>query len=237
MQTLTAVLKELSLGLTADKASALARYAAMIRAERERSALVSRRSLDTIEVRHFAESLALLQTLEQRALLVSPALDIGSGAGFPGLPIKIARPDLRLTLLESNEKKAVFLERAIAELSLDGADVISARAEKAGRLPEHRAAYALVLARAVAPLRVLAELALPFLAIGGVLAAPKGSAALREVREARAALEELGGTVEETLRLKAPAQGWSPTLVIVRKTGQTPARYPRRPGIPRKRPL
>ncbi len=237
MDTLTAVLKELRLGLAPDKAAALARYAAMIRAERERTALISRRSMDAIERRHFAESLALLGALEERGLLLSPALDIGSGAGFPGLPIEIARPDLRLTLLESNEKKAAFLERVIAELSLDGAGVVTARAEEAGRLPEHRAAYALVLARAVAPLRVLAELALPFLAIDGVLAAPKGSAAPREVREAQAALEELGGTVEETVRLKVSAQGRAPTLLIVRKTGETPERYPRRPGIPRKRPL
>ncbi len=223
--------------MTPGQATALAHYAAMIRAERERTALISRRSLDAIEQRHFAESLALAEVLEERELLLSPALDIGSGAGFPGLPIKIARPDLRLTLIESNEKKAAFLERVIAELSLEGASVVTARAEEAGRLPEHRAAYTLVLARAVAPLRVLAELALPFLAIGGVLAAPKGSAAPREVREAQAALKELGGSLEETVRLKVPSQGRAPTLLIVRKTGQTPERYPRRPGIPRKRPL
>ncbi len=237
MDSLAAVLKELSLRLAPEKTAALARYAAMIRAERERTALVSRGSMDAIEQRHFAESLALLAALDDRELLRSPALDIGSGAGFPGLPIKIARPDLRLTMLESNEKKAAFLERVIAELSIEGAGVVTARAEEAARLPEHRAAYALVLARAVAPLRVLAELALPFLATGGVLAAPKGSSAPREIREAQAALEELGGTVEETTRLKAPAQGRAPTLLIVRKTGETPARYPRRPGIPRKRPL
>ena len=237
MDTLTVVLKELRLRLTPDKSAALARYAAMIRGERERTALISRRSLDAIEQRHFAESLALAEVLQERKLLQSPALDIGSGAGFPGLPIKIAHPDLRLTLLESNEKKASFLGRVITELSLEGVSVVAARAEEAGRLPEHRASYALVLARAVAPLRVLAELALPFLAIDGVLAAPKGSAAPREVREAQAALEELGGTVEDTVRLKAPAQGRAPTLLIVRKTSETPERYPRRPGIPRKRPL
>jgi 16S rRNA (guanine527-N7)-methyltransferase len=237
MDTLTEVLKELSLRLAPDKAAALVRYAGMIRAERERAALVSRGRLDAIERRHFAESLALLGALEERGLLLSPALDIGSGAGFPGLPIKIARPGLRLTLLESNEKKAAFMERAIAALSVDGAGVVTARAEEAGRLPEHRAAYALVLARAVAPLRVLAEFALPLLAIGGVLAAPKGSSAPRELREAQAALAELGGTVEETVRLKIPGAGRAPTLVLVRKTAETPARYPRRPGIPRKRPL
>ncbi|HEY5626051.1 MAG TPA: 16S rRNA (guanine(527)-N(7))-methyltransferase RsmG [Dehalococcoidia bacterium] len=220
-----------------DKAAALARYAAMIRAERERASLLSRGSLDEIEQRHFAESLALLRALEERELLLSPALDIGSGAGLPGLPIKIARPELRLTLLESNEKKAAFLERAITELGLDGADVITARAEEAGRLPEHRVAYKLALARAVAPLRVLAELALPFLALGGVLAAPKGSSAAKEVREAEAALTELGGAVDQTVPLEVPGAARAPTLVIVRKTGETPARYPRRPGIPRKRPL
>lgn len=237
MDALATVLKELRLRLSPHEAASLTRYAEMIRAERDRSALVSRDSLEAIERRHFAESLALLGALEERELLLSPALDIGSGAGLPGLPIKIARPDLRLTLLESNEKKAEFMEQVIAELSLDGASVLSARAEEAGRLPEHRAAYALVLARAVAPLPVLAELALPFLAIGGALAAPKGSAAPREVREAQAALEELGGEVEDTVRLETPSQGLAPTLLIVRKTGETPERYPRRPGIPRKRPL
>ncbi len=156
MDALATVLKELRLRLSPSKATSLARYAGMIRAERDRSALVSRGSMEAIERRHFAESLALLGALEERELLLSPALDIGSGAGLPGLPIKIARPDLRLTLLESNEKKAEFMERVIAELSLDGASVLSARAEEAGRLPEHRAAYALVLARAVAPLPVLA---------------------------------------------------------------------------------
>ena len=140
-------------------------------------------------------------------------------------------------LEEELETYRLAMERVIAELSLDGASVLSARAEEAGRLPEHRAAYALVLARAVAPLRVLAELALPFLAEGGVLAAPKGSAAPREVREAQAALAELGGAVEETVRLTTPSQERALTLLIVRKTGETPERYPRRPGIPRKRPL
>ena len=237
MDTLSSVLKRLSIRLGPEKAAVLAGYAAMIHADRDRAALVSRQSVDAIEGRHFAESFALLCALEERGLLRSPALDIGSGAGLPGLPVKIARPELRLTLLEPNEKKAAFLRRVIAELSLEGADVVAARAEEAGRAPEHRETYALVLARAVAPLPVLAELALPFLAVGGVLAAPKGSAALREIREAQAALTQLGGVVEETVRLEEPAEGRPPTLVIVRKTGETPERYPRRPGIPRKRPL
>ena len=230
-------MNELSLRLNAHQAAALERYAALLRAENERAGLVSRGDIDAIERRHFAESFALLEALEERSLLRSPAIDIGSGGGFPGVPIKIARPDLRITLLEATEKKAAFLERAVNELALGGVSVLALRAEEAARLPEHRAAFALALARAVAPLRVLIELALPFLQVGGVLAAPKGSAAPREMREAEGALRELGGTIEGAVRLDVPVRGPSPTLVIVRKSGETPERYPRRPGIPRKRPL
>jgi 16S rRNA (guanine527-N7)-methyltransferase len=237
MDALAGVLNELSLGLSAPATAQLERYAALIRAENERAGLVSRGDLEAIERRHFAESFALLRALEERDLLRSPVIDIGSGAGFPGVPVKIARPQLRVTLLEATEKKAAFLERVVQELALEEVDVLAMRAEEAARLPEHRAAYVLALARAVAPLRVLLELALPFLAAGGVLAAPKGSAAQRELREAEGALRELGGTVEEVTRLVIAARGPAPTLIIVRKTGETPARYPRRPGIPRKRPL
>jgi 16S rRNA (guanine527-N7)-methyltransferase len=231
------VLNQLSLGQVADKAAALERYAALIRAENERAGLVSRGDLAAIERRHLAESFALLEALEKRDLLRAPAIDIGSGAGFPGVPIKIIRPDLQIAFLEANQKKAAFLEQVVMELGFADARVLAMRAEDAGRDEEHREAYALAFARAVAPLAVLMELALPLLAVGGTLAAPKGSAAGRELAEAENALQVLGGEVIDTLPLAVEGRGPAPTLVLIRKSSRTPERYPRRAGIPRKRPL
>jgi 16S rRNA (guanine527-N7)-methyltransferase len=237
MDSLTAVVNRLSLGQASDNAASLARLAALIRAENARAGLVSRGDVEAIEQRHFAESLALLEALETRGLLEGPVADIGSGAGLPGLPIAVLRPKLEMMLLESNQKKAAFLERAAQELDLEMVSVVWARAEEAARDPAHRDAYRLVLARAVAPLPVLLELTLPFAATGGVLAAPKGSAARREIAASENALAELGGSIEEIVEMPVMARGPMPTLILVRKTGPTPERYPRRPGIPRKRPL
>jgi 16S rRNA (guanine527-N7)-methyltransferase len=204
---------------------------------RRRAGLTSLRDRPSIERRHFAESAALLNALERAGVVESPVIDIGTGAGIPGLPFKIARPDLELTLLEASAKKVRFLEETVRELRLSDVAVFHARAEDLAHDSEHRGVYALGLARAVAPLRILVELALPFLRMGGYLATPKGSGADRELREAGKELAVCGGTVQLVERLAVPGPGPAPTLVIVRKVAETPERYPRRAGIPRKRPL
>ena len=190
-----------------------------------------------IERRHFGESLAVLKALESLDAFHSPAIDIGSGAGFPGLPIKIVRPDLELTLLEATGKKARFLELVVQSLGLAGVTVVNGRAEDLAHDLEHRGAYALALARAVAPLSALVELALPFLRVGGHLAAAKGSAAPRETREAQNALDICGGRIMAVQPLDVPGPGPIPNLVLVKKVRETPSPYPRRPGTPAKRPL
>lgn len=191
-----------------------------------------------VESRHFLEAIAFGALLEQRGLLTEGTrlLDIGSGAGLPGLPLKIAWPGLRVTLLEATAKKCRFLEMMVAELGLEDVAVVEGRAEDVARDPAHRGAYNLVVARAVAPLPVLLEYALPFLEAGGYLACNKGSAAPREVEVSEAALRELGGVIEETLPFYPP-EVIGQTVILVRKTGATPERYPRRTGIPSKRPL
>ncbi|HET9476589.1 MAG TPA: 16S rRNA (guanine(527)-N(7))-methyltransferase RsmG, partial [Dehalococcoidia bacterium] len=156
-------------------------YTRLLIEEGSRLNLTSLKEPEAIERRHFGESLALLEALEALGAVASPAIDIGSGAGFPGLPIKIARPDLQLTLLEATGKKARFLELTVRELDLAGVTVVNGRAEEMAHDAAHRGAYALALARAVAPLPVLVELALPFLHVGGYLAAPKGSGGAREL--------------------------------------------------------
>jgi len=205
--------------------------------DRRRANLTALRDRQSIERRHFGESAALLDALERAGVVESPVIDVGTGAGIPGLPFKIARPDLDVTLVESSAKKAQFLEETVRELRLSGVTVCHARAEDLARGAEHRGVYGLALARAVAPLRILVELALPFLYVGGHLATPKGSGAEREMREAANALAVCGGTVELVERLEVPVPGPAPTLVLVRKTAESPDRYPRRPGMPRKRPL
>jgi 16S rRNA (guanine527-N7)-methyltransferase len=237
MNSFSAVLNQLRMQLTPQQVADFDRYASRLLEVNVRTNLTSTRDRETVYRRHFVESLALLRVLQNRDLVRSPAIDVGSGAGFPGLPIKIARTEVDLTLVEATGKKARFLESIVAELDLAGVTVVHARAEELAHDPAHRGVYRLALARTVAPLPVLLELTLPFLAIEGVLATPKGSAAQRELRESTNALAELGGAIEAALSLESPVDGPQQTVILVRKTGPTPERYPRRPGMPSKRPL
>jgi len=223
--------------ITDQQRVAFTTYRDLLIAESARYNLTSLRDPQAIEQRHFGESLALLLALEEAGVFASPAIDIGTGAGFPGVPIKIVRPEIELTLLEATRRKAEFLEKLVASLGLKSVSVVNARAEELAHDPAYRERYALALARAVAPLRVLVELSLPFLRRGGCLAAQKGSGAEREAREAARALEVCGGEVAVVRRLDVPGAAVQPTLVVVRKVAPTPEGYPRRAGIPTKRPL
>jgi 16S rRNA (guanine527-N7)-methyltransferase len=187
-----------------------------------------------VQIKHFLDSLTCLQ-----ALPITPAprlLDVGSGAGFPGLPLKIARPDVRLCLLESVGKKTEFLRHIIARLSLAGVQVLALRAEDAGQKADEREQYDVVTARAVAELRVLAELTLPFCRIGGVVVAQKRADIAGEIANAAQAIAMLGGALRTCLPVILPGVE-SRQLIVIDKVTATPARYPRQAGMPEKRPL
>jgi 16S rRNA (guanine527-N7)-methyltransferase len=217
------------------------RYYRLLEAAGSRVNLTSVAGYEVVQQRHFLESLALAPALREAGLLAPErrerVLDLGAGAGLPGLPLKIAAPGISLTLLEATARKADFLREVVAELALDGVEVLTGRAEEAARLPGRREAYELVLARAVAPLPTLLELALPFLRLGGLLAAPKGSRVPQEVARSERALAVLGGEVLSVAPLTVPGASHRPRLVLVRKVAPAPEAYPRRPGIPLKRPL
>ena len=178
------------------------------------------------------DSLVLLDFLPLGPLRV---IDVGSGGGLPGLPLKLARPELRLTLLEANQRKAAFLVQAAAQLGLREVEVVARRAEEAGREPRHREAYDFALARAVAPMRVLAELCLPFVAVGGRLLAMKADA-LAEAEAARGVIERLGGELVAVTPAASGARSLG-QVVVVEKVRATPPEYPRRAGVPGRRPL
>jgi len=178
------------------------------------------------------DSLVLLRFLPSGRLRL---VDVGSGGGLPGLPLRIARPDLELTLLEANHRKAAFLVQAAARLGLDGVEVLAERAEDAGRDPRHRETFDVAVARALAPMPVLAELCLPLVRVGGRLLAMKTDAAA-EAAAAEPAIRRLGGELVEVGAAASEARSLG-EVVVVAKVAPTPAEFPRRPGVPGRRPL
>ncbi len=192
-----------------------------------------------IEVRHFLDSISCVRVM-RRPGRPNPAgrlIDVGTGAGFPGIPLKIAFPDLTLTLVESAGKKADFCAHVTEGLSLSGVRLLRSRAEVVGRDPAHRQAYDWAVARAVAALPTLAEYLIPLLKIGGRAIAQKGESGPAEAQAAEAALRILGGRLEQVIALELPGVAERRNLVLMEKVAATPAKYPRRPGIPGKRPL
>lgn len=231
------------LSLTLDTATLaqFERYLDLIFEWNERAGLTSISDEAEAQRRHFGESLALLVTLREAGLLpegvASRVADLGPGGGFPGLPMRLVEPAIELVPVESNQKRAEFLRYVAIALALDNVEVVAARAEEAGRNPALRETFDLVVARAVAPLAVLVEYGLPLLRRGGVLATPKGSRALDELAEAAAAITALGGVALAPVPLSLPDGVLPQSVLLVRREGDLDGRYPRRAGMPTKRPL
>ncbi len=192
-----------------------------------------------IEIRHFVDSLscALPVVADLRAGAIGRCIDVGSGGGFPGVPLAIAFPAIEVTLLEATEKKAGFLRHLVDFLPLPGVSVLVDRAETAARESAYREVYHLVVARALAPLPVALELCLPFARVGGRAVLPRGSDLEAQLEDGECAACELGGR----LLLPRPLDGLGlpagRALAIAEKIAPTDSRFPRRPGIAAKRPL
>ena len=164
------------------------------------------------------------------------AIDVGSGAGFPGIPLSIMRPDIHFTLMDALQKRVEFLQSVIEALGLN-AEAVHLRAEDAARQPDLRERFDLAVARAVAPMNVLCEYLLPFARVGGRMLALKGPTLDAELGDARAALAALGGQVERVQPASVPGRDWDHRAAWILKTAPTPEKYPRRAGLPEKRPI
>ena len=207
----------------------LGRFLALLLVATEQFNLTAVRDPRAAWRKHILDSLTLLPRIA--TLEASTVLDVGSGGGVPGLPLALVMPEVRFTLLEATDKKVRFLEQTVTTLGLTNVTVVGGRAETVAHEPAHRAAYDLVIARALGPLPTLVELTAPFARVGGRVLAVKGDKAAREVRDAHVALKRLH--LVERNRERTPTS----TIVELEKIAPTPKRYPRRPGEPKRAPL
>jgi 16S rRNA (guanine527-N7)-methyltransferase len=197
--------------------------------------LTAIRDADGIRTKHFLDSLSCV--LAWKANPPSCLADVGTGAGFPGLVLKIVYPAMRLTLIESVGKKARFCRHMVETLNLEGVEVIHGRAEEVGRDKAHREKYDWAVARAVANLRVLSEYLLPLLKVGGTMLAQKGESGPAEAHSAERAMKILGGRIRQLVPVVLPGVAEERYLVLVDKAAATPLSYPRKAGMPFKNPL
>jgi 16S rRNA (guanine527-N7)-methyltransferase len=231
------VLARWDVSLSAERAEYFQVYLNELSAWNEKFNLTALREPRHIALGHFADSIApmtLDAVFEARG---ARAIDIGSGAGFPGLPLKIVNPDWRLALVESVGKKCDFLRAVIGSMEMNRAEVIYKRCEELGHDKEHRESYDLSFARALSSLSTLIEYGLPFLKVGGHLVAHRGRTAADEATRVNTALQELGGEIKTISHYEIPELGGPRSLIVVKKVRPTSKHYPRRTGVAAKRPL
>ncbi len=245
MDRLTSGAAQLGLNLLPAQVAAFQTYTQELLAWNEQFNLTAITESDQVQLRHYLDSLALIPALAALEGITVPALvgrrlravDVGAGAGFPGLALRIIWPRLRLCLIEATAKKVRFIEHVAAKLGLGDAQVIHGRAEELGLREPHRAGYDLVMARAVAPLPTLVEYLLPLARRGGRVVAYKGSAAHEEALAAEQAIRMLGGHLTKLIPVEIPGLAETRVLVVIDKVAQTPEGYPRGRGLPKKHPL
>ncbi len=190
---------------------------------------------EEVRLRHFLDSLTVVKSVALEDGL--RVMDIGTGAGFPGLPLAIAFPGIKITLMDSVAKKLKFVQHVIDELELKNARTLRMRAEEAGRNGGYRERYDLVLARSVARLPTLAEYALPLAKVGGTAIAMKGETAHQEAQDAARAIRAFGGDLDRIVPFEFPTLERTHYLVTMHKVGRTPSEFPREIGMPNKEPL
>ena len=209
---------------TADR---LIKYASLLKEWNKNINLTAITDDEGIAVKHFLDSLTAAATGKVKGRII----DVGTGAGFPGLVLKTAMPDISLTLLDSLNKRIKFLDAVIEELGLDGAETVHMRAEDGGQNSRFREKYDTAVSRAVANMTLLSEWCLPFVKVGGYFLALKGPAADEELIAAKRTISILGGEVEDVFETEIPYSDLKHRIIIVKKVRQTPKRFPRKPGI------
>ncbi|MBP1917552.1 16S rRNA (guanine(527)-N(7))-methyltransferase RsmG [Youngiibacter multivorans] len=211
------------------------RYSEMLIDWNSRINLTAITDMDGIIKKHFIDSLKIFEFSPIKK--ARKIIDVGTGAGFPGIPMKIINDDFELTLLDSLNKRIDYLKEVCKELKLENVDFVHARAEDGARMPEHREKYDLAVSRAVANMAVLSELCLPFVKTGGYFIALKGPGVETELSEAKKAITEMGGKLLKVINVAIKDTDLNHNIVVVEKIAKTPLKYPRQAGLVSKNPI
>ncbi len=226
--------EKMGISLTPDSESLFSEYTDLLLKYNEVMNLTAITDREDIVVKHYLDSLSpLVYSLIDDGKSV---VDVGTGAGFPGLPLKIGKRDISLTLIDSLNKRVEFLKTVVSNLSLEEVTVIHGRAEEKGHDATLREQFDYAVSRAVAPLSVLAEYCLPFIKVGGSFLALKGPSPEEEIKEGEKAIETLGGKLEEIYTVNLPGD-ITHSIVFIKKISHTPPSFPRKPGKPSKTPI
>lgn len=227
--------KELKLDIDDNMYNRFARFKELLLEWNEKINLTGITDDNEIMIKHFLDSLTCILTgvIKQD----SKVIDVGTGAGFPGIPLKIYYEDLKLTLLDSLNKRIKYLETVSDDIGLRNVELIHGRAEDFGSKKEYREAFDIAVARAVADLSVLSEYCLPFVKVNGYFIAQKGPETNEEIMKSQKAIETLGGKIVDNIVIKLPFSHINHSLVLIKKVKETPRKYPRKAGTPSKKPL
>lgn len=228
-------LEQLGLSLTDKQLKTFEHYYEMLMEKNKVMNLTAITEKEEVAVKHFLDSLALVNSMDLKGELT--VLDLGTGAGFPGIPLKIAFPNLNLVLVDSLNKRILFLQEVIEALHLENIDAIHGRAEELAKKAEYREGFDLCVSRAVANLSTLSEYCLPFVKKGGYFVPYKSGNVKEELEGAKKAISILGGKVEAVHEFTLPGTDIERTFIKIRKTLETPKKYPRNAGKPSKEPL
>lgn len=225
--------EELGIKLSKEQAEMFFNYMNLLLEWNEKINLTAITEEKEVIVKHFVDSLTIAKYIPEGASLV----DVGTGAGFPGIPLKIIREDLKITLLDSLQKRINFLDVVIKELNLENIETIHARVEEFGKNSKYRESFEVATSRAVANLSTLTEYLLPLVKVGGIAICMKGSSIEEELESSKKAINVLGGKVSNVFEFDLPKTDIKRNIVIVDKINKTPSKYPRKPGMPSKEPI